>query len=724
MAQNIALPADQIEPAVQIGGGDELAPAVVVPTGPTFMSLSPSDVQQMGTELQRLFTKYKSDRFVAEQKWLRNQRQYLGIYDPEIEETLSENRSRAYPRITRVKCIAMLSRIMNLMFPGNDRNWDLNASPSAQMHPEHVQQALMEYLQKRESAGAQIDSQSLTDEDLQNAVQMLADKRADALQKIIDDQLQELGGDQTYDYVQLNRHMIMSGIMYGFGVLVGPYVRVENMNVWSFDQFQQPVPSTQTIYKPMFEWLPVWDFYPDMSAKKLDADSMDGWFRRYVMSRSQLRDLARRDDFNKKIIDAYLDSHQQGNYKPLLHETHLRVMGVKVNVNEQSPDGNKYEVLVWNGKWDATKLKNIGVEIPPEAEGDIECELWMIDNYIIKADVNMWRKMGKDVKTLHVFVFDEDDTSPLGNGLPNVIRDSQMSICAATRMLMDNASIVCGPILEINRKLLQMDKDTKSIHAYKIFERDDDDPLTVQWPAVREIKIDSHISELEAIIKTFMEFADTETFIGPLGMGDNGRMPSEPMRTAAGASMLRGDASLPIKDVIRNFDTTTQSIIYSLVQFNSVYRPGQETEGDFNVIARGATSLISKEVRGMQMDQLAQTLTDEEKLEIDNRKLLRERLATRDAEGLMLSETDAAIQKDQRNRSQQEQQELMRKQVEAEIRKSLSDSFKNITQGQKNQAAADANNAQIVLDMLERALSGGETEQGASNKEASSAGGE
>ena len=32
-----------------------------------------------------------------------------------------------------------------------------------------------------------------------------------------------------------------------------------------------------------------------------------------------------------------------------------------------------------------------------------------------------------------------------GQGLPYVVRDSQLSICAATRMTLDNASITCGP---------------------------------------------------------------------------------------------------------------------------------------------------------------------------------------------------------------------------------------------------------------------------------------
>ncbi len=48
----------------------------------------------------------------------------------------------------------------------------------------------------------------------------------------VDDQLQELGGDQTYDYVALNREVVQSGILYGLGLLAGPYVRETKGVVW------------------------------------------------------------------------------------------------------------------------------------------------------------------------------------------------------------------------------------------------------------------------------------------------------------------------------------------------------------------------------------------------------------------------------------------------------------------------------------------------------------
>ena len=82
---------------------------------------------------------------------------------------------------------------------------------------------------------------------------------------------------------------------------------------------------------------------------------------------------------------------------------------------------------------------------------------------------------------------------------------------------------------------------------------------------------------------------------------------------AAGASMLRGQEALPFKDVIRNFDCFTQSVIQALVTFNKKFNPELTPNGDFNVLARGATSLIAKELRGMYADQLAQSLERDER---------------------------------------------------------------------------------------------------------------
>lgn len=675
-----------------------------------------SELKALGDKLSTLFTQYVSDRRIAELRWTRNLRQYLGQYDPDIEKNISQNRSHAYPRVTRIKCISVLSRIMSLMFPGNERNWELQASPSPDMDPGDIMQAINTLMTTRQQAG---DQSPITDDDVQSVVMELAQKRAEKLSVQIDDQLQELGGDQSLDHIALTRKVVHSGILYGLGVLRGPFVTSTQSVKWGIDVTNNmPAPKMQTQYKPTFEFLPVWDFYPDMSAKTLR--NMDGYFIRLVMSRHQVRKLANRSDFFGDVIKKYLTgTGQQGNYKAQPFETELRVMGVKINVNEQKVETSKYEIIVWNGPVTGDYLRMAGVEVADDKlADDIDAEVWMIDGNVIKADMNPWRKLGTEVKTIHTFLFDEDDTSPIGNGLPNVVRDSQMSIAAGARMLLDNASVVCGPNLELNTDLLRLDQDLSSVQAYKIWYREGLG-LDAQQPAVKNIQIDSHIDELMKMIDLFMRFADMETFVGPATGGDMEKGPSEPMRTAAGASMIRGDAALPFKDIIRNFDSFTQSVITSLVWFNRKFNPKPEFSGDYNVIARGATSLIAKEVRGMQLDQLTATLQPEEKLHVDERKMVEQRFAVRDLSGMLVSPAEADRRKQAQQTEAQKQAEQQQEMVAAEVRKTLAEAFKNVSQGQKNAASAEATQVQATLDILEKGLTS-ESETGSAGSTGSS----
>lgn len=665
--------------------------------------ISGAELQRLGQNLSSLFGMYKSDRRLAELRWLRNQRQYLGVYDPEMDTELSVNRSRAYPRLTRVKCISVLSRLMNLMFQGNERNWQIKASPWPDMTMDEMQEALRDAQKADADRGVQTSDMDINY--IMAAVQTYADKRADQMSKLVDDQLQELGGNQKKDYVALNRAILRSGIIYGLGVLRGPFAREDESVIWNFDNPKAPVPRKTKVYKPMFEALNIWDFYPDMSAKAIDQ--MDGYFVRQVFSRTQLRKLADRSDFLGDQIVAYLKSHEVGNYKAEYYEAELRAMGVKANVNEQKPETTKYEVISWHGAVTGSYLTLAGVDVPEDKlADDIDAEVWLIDGNVIKCSMNPWRELGVDMPMIHTFVFDEDDTSPLGFGLPSSVRDSQMAVCAATRMLLDNASVTCGPNIEINTDLLRPDQDMRDVASFKVWYREGEG-IDSQWPAVRNVQIDSHIPELIQVIDLFLKFADTETFVGPATGGDIERAPSEPMRTAAGASMLRGDAALPFKDMIRSFDGLTQSIIYSCVQFNRHFNPDLAPMADYDVIALGATSLMAKELRGMQADSLVQTLKPEEAQEIDMRKLVLARLKARDMEDILVDVGESNRRAAAQSQTQQQQQDQQNRLIEANIRKILSDGFKNIAAGQKNTATADAATVQAAIDLLERGINNG-----------------
>ena len=692
------------------GEGDvTLAPSIKVddPAAPV-RQINTSVLRSLGSKYKALFDRYASERIPTEQRYLKNLRQYLGIYDPVVERSLAPNRSRAYPRLTRVKCISMLSRLMNLMFPGNEDNWELKASPSPEMSPDAVAQAVNELMAELAQTDPNIQ---LTQELVEEAVRRLAEKQAAKLTLLVKDQLTELGGDQTCDWIALNRKIVDSGIKYGIGVLEGPYVRKIQVSGWMLQAGATPMadgsmapgqfqPVERTVYKPQYDHLPIWDFYPDMSARDLPGE---GYFVRKVLGRSKLRKLADRPDFFARQIKELISQMPGGNYRQKSWETELRTMGLSIHAEgstNQSTGREKYEVIIWKGPVSAQTLREAGATVPDNMlADDVEAELWMVDNWIIKAEINAWRQMGVDMRQVHVFKFDDDDTSPVGQGLPQIVRDSQLSICAATRMTLDNASVTCGPNLEVNTRLMRADQDLSAVEPYKIWYRDDEG-ISAQFPAVRELNINGHLGELQSLVKMFVDFAEMETFIGPSTGGDFQKSPSEPMRTAAGASMLRGDAALPFKDIVRNYDSFTQSVIWSTVVFNKKFNPDEAPEGDYDVVARGATSLIAKEVRGMQIDTLSQTLTPDERDHIDDRKFVEAKFASRDMQGMLVSADEAKRRKAGRAEEAARVAEQQNRMTEATIRDVASNAYKNIAQGQKNAANADQVGVKTALEMI------------------------
>lgn len=660
---------------------------------------NPQMLKALGQRLSALFRTYEADRRMAELRWMKNLRQRLGQYDPEIEAQLDETRSKAYPKLTRVKCVSMLARLMNLLFSGGEKNWGIMASPVPNLEEGDMAQVLALVEQKAQEEQQQV----IDDLTIEAAIRNYAAPKAANLEREIEDQLSSIGGDKMINYVSLVRKVLMSGITYGMGIMKGPYARKEKQRHWQRDDHGKLSPVELDALMPQFDFCSIWDYYPDMSARYFHQ--MDGQFERQVLSRQQLRELADNSEFFSPVIMKYLEDHQTGNYKARPFESELRNMGPQINTS--ASDGRKYEILIWDGYLSGHELHGCGAEVEPvQLTEQVRGVVWMIDGTVIRASLNPWSILNEaEIKTYHQFVFEEDDSSLVGQGLPQIMRDSQMGVCAATRMTLDNASVVCGQNLEINTELLRPDQDVTNVHAHKSWYRDDTG-VSATIPAVRAIPIDSHIQELREIIVLFTEFADKETFVNAATGGDMSKAPSEPYRTAAGASMLKGDAALPFKDVVRNFDQFTYSVFSALIAFNRHFNPKQSIKGDFQPMPRGSTSLMAKEVLGMQYDMLAQSLNEQEKLYIDWRGLLRARLQVRDMDVdlVMCNDAEAKRREDSQAQAQQAQQQQQSELITAEVRKLLADAVKALTQSDANAAKGSAATYNAILAGLEKGV--------------------
>ena len=657
-------------------------------TDTPIIKIDPDAQNALGRTLRGKFEKWSSERREIEQQWIKSLRQVNGVYDPEVLNQFGPQQSRAYPRITRVKVASMVARLTSLLFPAGEKNWSLEASPVPTLPPNQMLRALNLWAQQNPQG-------VLTDDQLDKIIAKFAAAAAAKLEQQVDDQLGDIAAYGPGDYEALVRRVVRSAVMYGPGVLKGPMTLATTRTVGSVVN-GQPNVEEKAAYRPYFEFVPCWDYYPDLAAKSFAQ--MDGQFHRHIMSRHQLRLLADRQDFKGDVIRSYLQRRAEGNYQRRPFETELSINSKQSVV---AVNNRKYELLEWWGFVSGHELRAAGVPVPDEKlDTDIRATVWIIDDEVIKAALDPFPD---GTNMYHVFVFEEDDLNLLGTGIPAIMRDSQLAVASAARMLMDNASVVCGPNVEVDTDRLAPGQDT-SIKPFKVWYAEGGSTATGA-PLVRNVSFDGHIPELLNIISTFTEFADKETFINPATGGEFDGS-GEALRTTGNMSMILGNAALPFRDVVRNFDRFTVSVIDAMVKWNSLFNDREDIIGDIRPVGRGATTLVAKEVRAAAMDQLAQTLLDEERDYVDFGELVKQRLLARDlpTDKLLVSD-DEAQQRQQAKADQAQQQAQQQSQlIEAQIKEIIAGAMKSAAQAQKNLDSAEAANFKAVTDAIAKGV--------------------
>lgn len=648
---------------------------------------------KLGTILTNRFAIYKKDRAVAEEQWLKNLRQYLGKYDPDYEQNMAAGKSRAYPKRTRVKCVSMVSRLMSLLFPSGERNWSLSASAVPSMPAEVLINALNEW---RAANPDQQPTQAVLDQ----LVHDTAKKSAEAQEKAIIDQLQDVNPYDSCDYETLVRRVVHSAVLYGPGVVKGPMIVTDRMSRYQIDDAGVVQVVDVDSFRPYFEFVPCWDYYPDMSASSFEQ--MEGEFQRHVYSRAQLMQLAKRPEFDGSLIQYLVDAHPEGNYQRYSHEDLLQTLGGQAK--DAVRDSRKYELLEYWGSAPAKLLRAAGMELPEDVtdRDDVRYTAWLLCGRVVKLARNPF---DFGTKVYHQFVFEEDEVNLMGSGLPPIMRDSQLAVSSFSRMLVDNAATVCGPNVEVDLDLISSSQTNHEIQPFKVWLREGGNG---QQQAVRSISFNSHIPELLQAIARFDQFADSETFVSPVTGGDVEGVSGEALRTTGGASMIYGNAALPFKDIVRNFDRFTVSVIHALVQWNRQFHvDSDKMQGDVRPIARGATSLMAKEVRAFALDNLANTLRPEERIYLRPQRLLQERLKVRDLpiEDLMASEEEVRQAQEAEQQAQQQAQQQQAEMLAAQLKSMNADTMKALTQAQKNLDAADTAVLKALLEALKNGTS-------------------
>ncbi len=582
------------------------------------------EIMSLGSRLSDVFTEYKDSRKETENEWLSDLRQFQGLYEPDVLARLNESgaRSKVFVGLTRTKVMAAYSRIVDLLFQHGDSFFGIEPTPIPQLDP-------LKMMQLREMAVSQViaasgmmpeENEDLIvarlqelEEEFLEVEKDIAQTAADQMKIEIHDQLVESNAEQKL------KEAILESCIFGSGAIKAGTVRIDR--VQSYSRMEDPMTGSMgfalsQIEKamPEVESVSIFDLYPDPYCTNLD--DCEGLFRRHVLTRSQLRDLADRPGFDADMIRYLIKNNRQGNHTEEEHErTRRRIAGI----NEHSESSNRFEVIEYWGEIDGHELEEHGVEMPEDADLSeyFSACVWFSGGKVIKVMLNPI--MGYKIP-YHIFPYEKSPHQFWGTGVPRMMRDSQVTMNAATRIWIDNLALSSGPMMEVNTDLLAAGEDPTDIHPWRVFLREGGDG---SMPAVRFYQPIANANGLNQIVELFRRFADETTSLPSYTHGEQTRSLN---KTATGISMLMGAANVALKSTIKNIDDfLLEPMIEALFHFNMEFGTNEKAKGDLKVIPRGSTALVQKEVQSQRLLQFLSLVSNPmDAAMIDRTQLLRD----------------------------------------------------------------------------------------------------
>lgn len=591
------------------------------------MTRSPSAIQgkldELGGMLRQKAVAQAGAKYTIEQRWLEDTRQYHGQYSEETEARLTADKtgaSRIFVNLTRPKCEALESRLAEMLFPTDDRNWEITPTPNPEL-----------------ASGLRSPNPAAVES--AQTLQQAAKRAAEAMQRLMDDQLTET------QYSEKAKAAIHDAVVLGTGVLKGPVIAARSEKRWVAAGGVQ-VLSVQQIIAPEIEVVSPWDFFPDMSAASLSE--CEFVFERRFITRRTLRQLAQRPGYRAESIREVLRDDPRGSRISDWQRAQLR----EVLEVGQPWDETQYEWWQYHGPIEREDAEALGLSLPDDPLIGLEVMVEFVGTRVIRVELH---PLDTQDTVYSLFSLVEDDSTPFGYGVPYLLRSAQTALNAAWRMMLDNAALAVGPQIIINQHVIKPADGIYALSPRKLWLLND--PTRNVREAFEAFQVQSNQPELMGIIELARALIEKESNIPDLMQGDLGSMPQQ---TASGMSMAMNAANTVLRRLVKRWDDQiTKTLIRRFYDYNMQYSELQDVKGDFEVDARGSSALMVKETQAqslMQLLQLAQspTLLPLTKISALYRKLV---------ETLRLSADELVYSDDELTAMQQQQAAMQQQQA-------------------------------------------------------------
>lgn len=671
----------------------------------------------VATDLEREFATAVAWRADAEKEWLENLSQFESgqaeMAAAKEDSTGNADYRRTGDNITRPAVLLATSRVSDMLFPTSDRNWDMTPSPDARLSME---------VPTTDEQGNPLDPALI-----EQMEQEEADKRCDEMRRQIDDQLQES------NYSGAGRDAIFDAMLYGTGVLRGPFARTkitrrpDETGRWR--RIHDELPSATVSYIDLFQ------FYPKPCRNMAEND---GVFVLHLMNDASLRELAEEPGFSSSQIRRALrvDKRYAGlASSPLFMRATLHGGSHSVNV---TLDG-RHPVVEYVGEMKRETVIEFTAglmdeaAIPQEvaeqiivklAEDDmiaVRCSVWFVNGIAIKVAP---LPVEDNMPMFHVFNYEKRPDTPFGKGMPFVLRDDQLAAQQLWQAMMLNAMMSAGPQLGVIKGALEPMGPNGRTHdmtftkprVWQFSDQTDDIRKALQAFIIPNV-----IGNVMPMYERAKANANEHAMLPAIAQGDA----TSAVPTSSGLSMLMNAANIVTRQLAKSWDDdVTTPLINAMYDWNLAHGK-EEAKGDYTIIPRGVSHLLVKDVQAQRYLFALQTYSQNPELmgrmkwdewarmglvvmEMDAGKLLKdEEQVKREQEAAAQNPPQDPRMLAEQNRAQQIQQDFQIKQMELQFRQAEAASK---TETDRMEAASRERVAQLnylaalaSLDQRERA---------------------
>jgi hypothetical protein len=540
-------------------------------------------------------------QMTVEPRMIMNLRARRSEYDPEKLGQIREmGGSEIYAGLTSVKTRAAGSWLRDvLMQSGSERPWTIRPTPLPDLPPQLTEQLIGVVAQPIKQAlmsGQQIAQDQVVDmmqeakEEALASLREEARKRCDRMADKMEDQLVEGGFMQALDA------FIDDITTFPSAVLKGPVIRKKKTLKWTQTRDGKFNPEVTEGLVAEWERVSPFDIYPSPAATSVK----DGYLiEKHKLSREDLNEMIGVEGYDDKAIRLVLDEYGRNGLREWLTNdvAMASAEGKATTQIAQNVDGLIDALQFW-GPVQGKVLIEWGMDKSevPDPLKDYHIEGWLIGTHVIKAVINQ-DFLGR--KPYYVASYEDVPGSFWGRSVADLVRDPQVVVNAAARSIVNNMGIASGPQVVVNVDRLAPGEDITQLTPWRIWQVNNDPTGAGQAPVMFN-QPDSRIAELVGVFEKFSEMADEYSGI-PKYMGGE---PGGVGRTASGLSMLMGNASKSIKQVISNIDIGVMTpLLTRLYDHNMQFSDDPDLKGDVNIIARGATSLVAKDTAQVRRNE-------------------------------------------------------------------------------------------------------------------------